>query len=256
MTKKIALLCSDCFSSRAVYHHISQQYEIGMIIVEEPMRGPALIKRRLKKLGFFKVAGQVMFSILIVPFLRSGASKRLAEIIAAAKMSDAPLPTEKLLHVSSANHDESVKALTEYKPDIVIVNGTRILSRKLLNAVKAVFINMHTGITPQYRGVHGGYWAVANNDLENCGVTIHLVDAGIDTGNIVYQSAIEVTSKDNFITYPYLQFAAGIPLELKAVEDVINERLTTREKHTSKGTLWSHPTIWQYLYRRIFKGKK
>lgn len=197
-----------------------------------------------------------MFSVLIVPFLRRGAGKRVAEIIAATKMSDASLPTENILHVSSANDDESIKALTEYNPDIVIVNGTRILSKKLLNAVKAVFINMHTGITPQYRGVHGGYWAVANNDLKNCGVTIHLVDAGIDTGNVIYQSTIEVTSKDNFITYPYLQFAAGIPLELKAIEDVINGRLTTLEKHSSKGALWSHPTIWQYLYRRIFKGKK
>ena len=41
---------------------------------------------------------------------------------------------------------------------------------------------MHAGITPQYRGVHGGYWAVVNNDPEHCGVTIHFVDKGIDTG--------------------------------------------------------------------------
>lgn len=256
MSKKIALVCSDCFSSRAVYHSVSKQFEIAIIIVEEPMRGAALIKRRLKKLGFIKVSGQVLFSLLVVPFLRRSAKKRVEEIIKNNQLDNSMLPASKVIKVTSANDDEAIKALKDSNPDIVIVNGTRILSKKLLSAVKATFVNMHTGITPHYRGVHGGYWAVANNDEMNCGVTIHLVDAGIDTGNVIYQARVQVTNKDNFITYPYLQFAAGIPLELKAIEDIVNNRLQLQQKHSSKGALWSHPTIWQYLYRRIIKGKK
>jgi methionyl-tRNA formyltransferase len=44
---------------------------------------------------------------------------------------------------------------------------------------------VHAGITPRYRGTHGGYWVLLNNDPGHCGVTIHLVDPGIDTGSIV-----------------------------------------------------------------------
>ena len=46
----------------------------------------------------------------------------------------------------------------------MVVNGTRILSRRMLESIDAVFLNMHVGITPKYRGVHGGYWALANGD--------------------------------------------------------------------------------------------
>src|SRR5438093_9923670 len=48
----------------------------------------------------------------------------------------------------------------------VVVNGTRIISEAVLTASDAVFINMHAGITPKYRGVHGGYWALYNGDGE------------------------------------------------------------------------------------------
>ena len=52
----------------------------------------------------------------------------------------------------------------------------------LLEAVPAVFLNTLAGITPSYRGVHGAYWALVQRQPDACGVTVHLVDAGIDTG--------------------------------------------------------------------------
>lgn len=144
----------------------------------------------------------------------------------------------------------------EINPDIVLVNGTRIISSKVLGSTNAVFINMHTGITPKYRGVHGGYWALANNDKENCGVTIHIVDKGVDTGGILYQTTIPLTAKDNFITYPYLQFGEGLPLMKKAIDDIAINKVVVMKPETTESKLWYHPTIWQYLFKRILKGKK
>jgi folate-dependent phosphoribosylglycinamide formyltransferase PurN len=66
--------------------------------------------------------------------------------------------------------------LKAINPDLVIVNGTRIISKKVLSSINSKFVNIHVGITPKYRGVHGTYWALVNNDVENSGVTVHFVD--------------------------------------------------------------------------------
>jgi hypothetical protein len=76
--------------------------------------------------------------------------------------------------------------------------------------LNTTMINIHCGLTPKYRGVHGGYWALAQDDRAMCGVTIHLVSPGVDTGDILAQRTIEPTSADNFATYPHLQLAAAM----------------------------------------------
>ena len=48
-------------------------------------------------------------------------------------------------------------------------------------------LNYHAGITPKYRGMNGGYWALATGDAGNFGATVHLVDAGVDTGGVLHQ---------------------------------------------------------------------
>lgn len=220
------------------------------------MRGLALAKRRIKKLGFFRVAGQVLFSATVVPFLKLFSRKRIAEIKSKYSFDETPLPAGNKKHFSSVNEDACVQLLKELNPDVVVVNGTRIISARVLTSTNAKFINMHTGITPQYRGVHGGYWAVVNNDLANCGVTIHFVDKGIDTGGVLYQATIPVTKADNFYTYPFLQFGEGLPLMKQAIEDVLASKATVAPVSSKDSRLWYHPTIWQYLSKRVLKGKK
>ena len=109
---------------------------------------------------------------------------------------------------------------------------------------------MHAGITPKYRGVHGTYWALYNKDAANSGVTVHLVDPGIDTGGVLYQARVTVTNKDNFTTYPIIQLAEGIQFLLSASKDALSKNLNIKEV-TKESTLWYHPTIWQYLAKRI-----
>lgn len=256
MNKKIVMLCSDCFSTVTLYNAVSRQYPIDRVITEDPMRGMALVRRRIKKLGWFRVAGQVLFSICMVPLIRAGSRKRMEQIHRDYQFDETPVPAEKNTHLASVNSEACIALLKELNPDLVLVNGTRIISKKVLESTSAVFINMHTGITPKYRGVHGGYWALVKNDAANCGVTVHLVDKGIDTGGILYQALIPVTKKDNYFTYPYLQFGEGIPLVVKAVEDALEQRIQVVESRTKESALWYHPTIWQYLYARIFRGKK
>jgi len=113
-------------------------------------------------------------------------------------------------------------ALKRANPDVVVVNGTRIIAEKVLHSVPATFLNTHSALRPLYRGAHGGYWALVKKDRANCGVTIHVVDAGIDTAALFYPSRIEPGRADNFVTYPYLQLAAAIDLLRRAISEAAN----------------------------------
>ena len=106
--------------------------------------------------------------------------------------------------------------------------------------VNIPFVNYHAGITPKYRGVHGGYWAKAEDDLRNFGVTAHLIDAGIDTGAVLYQARIAPTARDNFSTYPYLQMAAALPLLEQAARDAMAGTLKPQPVDLPSRA-WSHP---------------
>lgn len=255
MSKKIIILAGKGDSSLFMYNGLKDNFEISNVIFEDSVDKKTFLKRRVKKLGFFTVVGQVIFQVICVKVLKAFSKDRTEQLIKENNLSLEQVPKDKLIEVSSVNSDECKSIIADIKPDIIIVNGTRIISKKILNSTKAVFVNTHAGITPKYRGVHGAYWALASNDIENCGVTVHFVDAGIDTGEILYQSNVKPIKKDNFTTYTYLQVAAGIELMKKALTDISNDNVLLK-KVSSESRLWSHPTIWRYLFLRITKGVK
>ena len=244
-------------SAKYVYNGLKSEFEINHVIraVGAPGGRSKFIKRRIKRLGYWTVFGQILFKLAIVKPLQLFSKKRVSQLKDDLKLSDAFYPAEVLIDVPHVNSDVCLSTLQDIDPDIIIVNGTEIIAKKILNGVRAKFVNTHVGITPKYRGVHGGYWALANNDKENCGVTVHLVDTGIDTGGILYQGIITPDRKDNFITYPLLQVAEGIRLMKLAITDISNNEITVKQGG-DESKLWYHPTIWKYLYLRIIKGVK
>ena len=250
--KKIVMLCSRGDSSYLVYNKLSEHFSIEKVIIEDSVSTKNLLKKRIKKLGFATVFGQVLFVGMIVPFLKKSAKNRKKEILKeyGASVDDKSMLASEPVFVNSVNDKECIETLKKINPDIVIVNGTRIISEEVLNCVNAKFINLHAGITPKYRGSHGAYWALYNNDKENAGVTVHFVDKGIDTGNIIYQSTISVTEKDNFTTYPLLQTCVGVEDEIRAINDIINDNVVCKTVDLPSG-LYSHPTFFQYLIKRL-----
>jgi folate-dependent phosphoribosylglycinamide formyltransferase PurN len=253
--KKIVLMAGRGSSTNIIFHGLDQKVGVHTVILEESESKKLFLQRRVKKLGYFKVAGQLFFLLIIVPILRYFSARYIKENVLAAGLSEAEIPKEKTMEVSSINSKQVAGFLTEIQPDVVVINGTRIISKKILSAIKCPVINMHAGITPMYRGVHGGYWALVNNDMENCGVTVHLVDEGVDTGNILYQEKISVNHTDNFVTYPSKQLATGIPLLIMAVQNALKNTLSSYER-SGNSAQWYHPTIWEYLYYRISRGIK
>ena len=252
---QLLILAAEGISTNILYNSLKNEYNIEAIIIEQPVSRKEFLKKRIKKLGRWNVFGQILFQISIVPFLNFFSSNRKREIIDNYNLDDSPLPEGKIIRVNSVNSVKCISYIKKINPELIIVNGTRIISKEVLDSTEVKFLNIHAGITPKYRNVHGAYWSIVNNDLDNCGVTVHLVDKGIDTGSIIYQQLIPVTAKDNFVTYPLLQIAEGIIFLKKALLDNFENKVFIKSNGL-ESNLWYHPTFWQYIYYWVIYKKK
>ena len=97
---------------------------------------------------------------------------------------------ETVREVADANAPECERLLKALAPDVLVLGPSRILRPHILNIPRVGVLNPHPGLLPDYRGVDVIPWALYNGDP--LGVTIHFVDQGIDTGDIVAQRRFEV----------------------------------------------------------------
>ncbi|HYA68040.1 MAG TPA: formyl transferase, partial [Acidimicrobiales bacterium] len=199
---RIVLLAGPGDSTNIVYHHLAARYGDVVVVVERPQSRWVLARRRARRLGWVTVIGQVLFVTLVMPVLRRRGRARIASILAASGLDASPVGVFR--SVTSVNEPETAAMLGSLDPDIVVVNGTRIISSATLNTMTCPVVNVHAGITPRYRGVHGGYWALAEGRPEMVGTTVHLVDPGIDTGRVLAQGFFQPGPDDSIATYPYL----------------------------------------------------
>ena len=252
--RPIVLLCTDCPASRVLFHHLRREIGDLVVVQEDPVSRVQLVRRRLKKLGPVTVLGQLLFMILVVPFLEWRSSVRIEDIKRQFGMDDSPMTG--VLHVASVNSEEARQVMREIDPALVVVCGTRIIGAKTLRSVRSPIINYHAGITPAYRGVHGGYWALAEQRPDLVGSTVHLVDEGIDTGGVVEQRIFEVSGRDSFVTYPYLHLAAAMPAIVSVARRVLDggEVTTTRGRDDLPSNLRTHPTLWGYARAALLLG--
>ncbi|MGD9168750.1 MAG: formyl transferase [Candidatus Thiodiazotropha sp.] len=250
----VVMLCGNGQSSRIMYNAIVPQVNIQCVILENKPSGKTILQRRIKKIGFLKVLGQVAF-LFVNKFIAQASKTRIKQILSGYDLSADSIPVDIIRYVDTINSEETIKLLKKYNPDAVVVNGTRIISKQVLSSVDVPFINTHMGITPKYRGVHGGYWALAKGDVDNCGVTVHIVDEGVDTGGVLYQASVKTDESDNFNTYPIHQIAKAIPLMLAALNDVKEKRTSVKQGVYPSG-LWYHPTIVEYLRYWVQRGVK
>lgn len=225
----------------------------GLTVIQEtPEDRRTILARRARRVGGLATAGQVAFGLL-ERLLHRRRQPRIAEILATHGLKSAPDPALTVHRVPSVNAAETHALLARLAPAVVAVYGTRVLTRATLAAVEAPFINYHAGITPHYRGQHPSYWALARGDADNAGCTIHLVDAGVDTGAVLYQTRVTFDPADTISSYQVLQAAHALPLLARAIEDALGERLAPRAVRGDTPH-WFPPTIWTYLYNGLARG--
>lgn len=105
-----------------------------------------------------------------------------------------------------SNRDEFNKALLDelqrLNPDLIVLAGFLVnISEDIVKAFENKIINIHPSLIPSFCGK--GYYglkvheAALKRGVKVTGATVHFVDAGIDTGRIIIQKAVEVHAKDD-----------------------------------------------------------
>jgi folate-dependent phosphoribosylglycinamide formyltransferase PurN len=94
------------------------------------------------------------------------------------------------VEVDAINSAESVRLLREHKIDLLVYAGAGILKQLLVEAAPLGVLNAHMGLLPSYRGMNVAEWATWNRDPVGC--SVHLIDSGIDTGDILVVREVDV----------------------------------------------------------------
>lgn|SRR3989338_1576238 len=83
------------------------------------------------------------------------------------------------------NQEDFVDWVRVLNADAVLFTGGGLVRQPLLDATPNGILNCHMGILPGYRGMDLPEWAILNGELEQVGCTVHIMNAGVDTGPIL-----------------------------------------------------------------------
>src|SRR5688572_23045628 len=117
--KKILLLAGKGLSTNIVFHAINSQYEVA-VVLEQKESSKKFLKRRIKKLGFFTVAGQVLYQAIIVPMLKKWSAGYIQSLIDNNGIDSGPIKMEIVYEVPSVNDSSVVDLIKKIAPDVVV----------------------------------------------------------------------------------------------------------------------------------------
>lgn len=128
----------------------------------------------------------------------------------------------RLISAADPNDDAVVGVLEDLQPDLAFnINSLTILRRRVLSAAPGGMINFHNGPLPAYAGLNIPTWVIWNDESRH-GVTWHFMTAGIDSGNILAQSAFPVSPDETASSLMFKCILAGIELFEHTLDRVIS----------------------------------
>lgn len=119
---------------------------------------------------------------------------------------------------------------------IIVVAYGKILPQELLYIPKYGCINVHASLLEKYRGAAPIQWSIANGEKET-GVTTMLMDAGMDTGDILLKKSLEINIDDTTVTLSNKLSDLGADLLIETIPQLINNSIKPIKQDDSKATM-------------------
>jgi len=160
-----------------------------------------------------------------VPSLRALASRQ--EVALVVTQPDRPL---------SLRQPHVIEHLRMEAPDLIVVAAYGlILPQAVLDIPRYQCLNIHASLLPRHRGAAPIVAAILAGDAET-GVTIMLMDAGMDTGPILRQEAIPIAEEDTTATLTVRLAELGARLVVPTVEDWVAGKITPQVQDHARAT--------------------
>lgn len=166
---------------------------------------------------------------------------------AACRRLDPDLP---VVRGQSVNDLSCRQLIREGRYRLVFVFGTGLLRDEVLQETEATFVNLHHGWLPRFRG-EGMIAALAEEGLEGLGVTVHLVDRGVDTGPILYRERLTAEPGDNAYALALKATLRGVVLLRQVHHDAQQGPLRGRPQEPAAGRLYTALTLKRSYQMRL-----
>ncbi len=213
-----------------VVNRITHNFQVLCRVIEDPSLRVMTRKEnwaRWRKIneryGIIKTLNRYLYLRYYRKFRKAQDEADKIDILFPGKQSiqyESDIPTIK---APSINDDSVYDYVKSIKPDIICVCGTSVIKPHIFSLAKIGAINIHVGITPEYRCAKPIEWALFNKDFENVGVTVHFIDEDVDTGEIIYQETIPVERGDSIGKIYAKCKIRGAEMMLSALEQIRKE---------------------------------
>ena len=133
-----------------------------------------------------------------------------------------------IFEVGRLAHEETITVLRGLRSDVIVVACyPRLLPPALLDLPRHGALNVHPSLLPAYRGPWPLFW-VFHDGLEHAGVTIHLMDSGADTGDIVAQRPLALPDGISYADAEQLCAEEGARLVVEVAHAIDSNTLVRR----------------------------
>ena len=266
---RLAIISRREARSEFIIQRVTSQWPDHLVI--RPVRQPKnsdesrkqRMARRLRKLGrhpFLTVSNQLdQIAHKIYDWYEGDVNQRICDGLS-RDVCETSVPVNCVdvawREVNSAATEHLLRSFT---PDILLVSAAPILRENIFSIPRLGAINIHSGLLPQYRGEHTLFWPLYFEDYEQIGVTVHQIDAGIDTGAILVRGRPEIAPCDgeSDVAVKATRLAARLILETLSVAGTAmpdghrQQTSAGREFRNRERTGWKE---LRYLARRDLLG--
>jgi len=189
----LVLITGDGPEHHYVANQISKAHETAAILVCDP---PA---RRSWKTVLRKNPQRFLGKVLRQLYLRAigDADARKAQLRAVLGPEAEGFEQQALVrHAGRPKGEELERLVRDLKPTVLAIYGTGIIPDTILELAGDVALNMHTGLSPDYRGVACAFWPIRDERPDMVGATVHECTSDVDGGLIYFKAAARLHPDD------------------------------------------------------------
>ena len=145
------------------------------------------------------------------------------------------------------NHPSAETLLHEAQPDVIAFTGGGLIRKNILDLPRLGVLNCHAGLLPQYRGMDVVEWAIleAEGQAPQTGISVHIMDRGVDTGPIILSQPISIQPGDDLDSLRARFLPAMVELMLEGLEGLQTGRIKPIPQNPEDGHQYfvMHPRL-------------